>query len=105
MYPINPAAVLHDGKIHLLYTAAGDMDIEHKLYVGHAVSDDGFHFERVSDEPFISPSPDEFDGFDAGGVEDPRAVKIDGTVYITYCARAIPHWSYLIGKRLEKAPT
>ncbi len=30
----NPAAILHDGKVHMIYTAAGDMDIEHKLRLG-----------------------------------------------------------------------
>ena len=101
----NPAAVLHDGKVHLLYTAAGDVDITHKLYVGHAVSTDGFHFERVGTEPFIAPSADAFDGFDAGGVEDPRAVKIDDTIYVTYCARSVPHWSFITGTRLANPPT
>jgi len=101
----NPAAVVHDGKVHLLYTAAGDIDEVHKLYVGRAVSEDGFHFERVGDDPFIAPCSDEFEGFDAGGVEDPRAVMIEDTIYITYCARAIPHWSFISGERLENPPT
>jgi predicted GH43/DUF377 family glycosyl hydrolase len=101
----NPAAVVHDGKVHLLYTAAGDIDVEHKLCVGQAVSTDGFHFERVSDGPFIAPSASEFQGFDAGGVEDPRAVKIDDTIYITYCARSVPHWSFIMGQRLANPPT
>jgi predicted GH43/DUF377 family glycosyl hydrolase len=101
----NPAAVLHEGKVHLFYTAAGDIDVEHKLCLGHAVSSDGFNFERVGDEPFIAPSASEFDGFDAGGVEDPRAVSIDGTIYITYCARSVPHWSFIMGQRLANPPT
>jgi predicted GH43/DUF377 family glycosyl hydrolase len=98
----NPAAVLHDGKVHLIYTAAGDMDIEHKIYLGHAVSTDGIHFERVDSEPFAAP----FKGtFDAGGIEDPRAVKIDDNIYITYCARAVPHWSFIQGERYVSPPT
>ncbi len=101
----NPAVVIHAGKIHLLYTAAGDIDLEHKLFIGHAVSSDGFNFERVDEQPFITPSSSEFEGFDAGGVEDPRAVKIDGTIYISYCARAIPCWNYAQGERLENPPT
>lgn len=101
----NPAVVFHNGEVHLIYTAAGDMDIEHKLYLGHAVSQDGYHFERVREEPLVSPSSEEFEGFDAGGVEDPRAVVIDGTVYITYCARSVPHWSFILGERLKNPPT
>jgi beta-1,2-mannobiose phosphorylase / 1,2-beta-oligomannan phosphorylase len=101
----NPAAVVHDGKIHLIYTATGDIDIEHKLYLGHAVSTDGFHFDFAGAEPFAEPSATEFDGFDAGGMEDPRAVKIDGRIYITYCARSVPHWSFIQGQRLKNPPT
>ncbi|MDZ4199765.1 MAG: glycosidase, partial [Kiritimatiellia bacterium] len=101
----NPAAIELDGKIHLIYTAAGDMDVEHKLRLGHAVSSDGFHFEFVGEIPFAEPSATEFDGFDAGGMEDPRAVKIDGQIYISYCARAVPHWSFIQGRRLAQPPT
>lgn len=101
----NPAAILHEGNIHLIYTAAGDIDIEHKLRLGHAVSSDGFHFDFVGTEPFAEPSATEFDGFDAGGMEDPRAVKIDGRIYISYCARSVPHWSFLMGERLTNPPT
>jgi predicted GH43/DUF377 family glycosyl hydrolase len=101
----NPAAILHDGKVHLIYTAAGDIDIEHKLWLGHAVSSDGFNFEFVGNEPFAEGSSDEFDGFDVGGMEDPRAVKIDDTIYISYCARSVPHWSFILGQRLEHPPT
>ena len=101
----NPAVVLRDGTVHLIYTAAADMDIEHKLYLGHAISRDGFHFERVSDEPFVQPSAEAFDGFDAGGVEDPRAVTIEGTTYITYCARAMPCWTHHLGGRHPNPPT
>lgn len=101
----NPAAILHDGRVHLLYTAAGDMDVEHKLYLGHAVSADGYHFERVKEAPLVQPDSFVFNGFDAGGIEDPRAVKIDDTIFITYCARAIPLWSYLQGKRMTNPPS
>jgi len=101
----NPAAILHNGRIHMVYTAAGDMDIEHRLRLGHAVSDDGFNFDFVGDEPFAEGSADEFDGFDFGGMEDPRAVKIDGTIYISYCARSVPHWSFILGQRLKNPPT
>jgi len=101
----NPAVIKHNGKIHLIYTAAGDIDIEHKLYLGHAVSSDGFNFEFAGAGPFAIPSKDEFDGFDAGGMEDPRAVKIDGRIYITYCARSVPHWSFIEGERLKNPPS
>ena len=101
----NPAAIFHEGKIHMIYTAASDVDIEHKLRLGHAVSSDGFNFEFVGTEPFAEGSIVEFDGFDAGGMEDPRSVKIDGTIYISYCARSVPQWSFICGQRLKNPPT
>lgn len=59
-------------KVYLLYRAAGE-DAEHKIYLGLAISKDGYHFERMSDRPVFSPSAD---GFDAGCVEDPRIIKM-----------------------------
>jgi predicted GH43/DUF377 family glycosyl hydrolase len=95
----NPAAILHDGKVHLIYTATGDLKYDHILYQGLAVSEDGYHFRRVSDEPYIAPSPDTFHGFDAGSVEDARIVKIDDTFYMTYMARAVGALSWKRGVR------
>ena len=101
----NPAAIMHEGKVHLIYTAAGDLKWDHTLYLGRAVSEDGYHFERVSDEPYVAPQPDTFEGFDAGGVEDPRIVRIDDTFYMTYMARAVPAVAFWRGKRLEPCPS
>lgn len=100
----NPAAVMHDGKVHLLYTAAGELEKDFKMYLGHAVSSDGFNFEFVSDEPVVMPSETEFDGFDAGSVEDARAVKIGDTIYVTYVARSFSHSAFLRGERLKNPP-
>jgi predicted GH43/DUF377 family glycosyl hydrolase len=70
--------------VYMLYRAAGH-DIEHVVHLGLAVSQDGIHFKRASDQPVFSPSKD---GFDAGCIEDPRIVKIDDYYYITYACRA-----------------
>ena len=50
----NPAAVVKDGQVVLLYRAHADDIISH---VGLATSDDGIHFERHP-EPVLSPSED-----------------------------------------------
>lgn len=78
------------GEVRMLYRAAGD-DPEHRIYFGLAVSQDGIHFERVSDKPVFSPS---LDGFDAGCVEDPRIVKMGEYYYITYATRPFPPGQY-----------
>lgn len=86
----NPAAFYDNGKFYLLYRAAGD-DKEHYIYIGLAVSDDGFHFKRVSDKPVLSPTAN---SFDAGSVEDPRIVKFDDEYYMTYAFRPYPPGRY-----------
>lgn len=100
----NPAAIWHDNKVHLIYTASGDFVRDHLIYLGHATSNDGINFTRCSDEPMIMPSADEFFGFDAGGMEDPRIVKIDDYFYITYMARAVPFLAFHRGVTRDDIP-
>jgi len=84
----NPAAWYDDDKreVLLLYRAA-ESGPEYKCYFGLAVSNDGYHFERVSDQPAFSPS---VEGFDGSTVQDPRMVKIGEYYYITYACRFYP---------------
>ncbi|WP_109832065.1 glycoside hydrolase family 130 protein [Reichenbachiella versicolor] len=86
----NPGAWYEDGRFYLLYRAAGN-DIEHRIHLGLAISEDGVNFKRVSDSPVLSPSED---GPDAGCVEDPRIVKFDDKFYVTYAYRAYAPGQY-----------
>lgn len=95
----NPGAWYEDGTFYLLYRAAGD-EKEHVIRFGLATSKDGFHFERVSDKPVISPS---VDGPDSGAVEDPRIVKFGETFYITYAYRPFHPGQYWLPEE-EKQP-
>jgi beta-1,2-mannosidase len=73
----NPAVVLHDGKVVMLYRA---QDENGTSRLGYAESTDGIHFARRP-EPVLSPETDyEKDG----GVEDPRLVKFGDIYYLTY---------------------
>ena len=73
----NPATVIHNGKIAMLYRA---QDASGTSRLGYAESSDGTHFTRRP-EPVLSPETDyEKDG----GVEDPRLQKLDDTFYLTY---------------------
>ncbi|MEN1680957.1 MAG: glycosidase [Planctomycetota bacterium] len=81
----NPGVWLDDdGTFQMLYRAAGD-DEDHVIRFGLATSKDGVHFSRTGSEPILSPS---IDGPDAGCIEDPRIVRLDGHYYITYAYRA-----------------
>lgn len=80
----NPGVIYDRGTFHMLYRAAGH-DAKHVIRFGLATSRDGFNFTRAQPEPALSPSAD---GEDAGCIEDPRIVKINGRFLITYAYRA-----------------
>jgi len=73
----NPALVVHDNKIVMLYRA---QDKQGTSRLGYAESSDGIHFTRRP-EPVLSPEADYEKG---GGVEDPRLVQLGDTYYLTY---------------------
>ncbi|KND49720.1 MAG: Glycosidase PH1107-related protein [Parcubacteria bacterium C7867-008] len=89
---LNPAAVATDDKTHLFYRAIGNDGVSR---LGYASSEDGTNFnERLPYpvfsaeslrngtyryDPVLYPS-----GGSWGGTEDPRAVIIDGIVYLTF---------------------
>ncbi len=73
----NPAVILHNGKLVMLYRAQDKLGTSR---LGYAESSDGVHFTRAS-QPVLSPEAAyEKDG----GVEDPRLVKFGDTYYLTY---------------------
>jgi predicted GH43/DUF377 family glycosyl hydrolase len=89
LHTFNPAAIVRDGKIFVLYRAeddSGAMEIGgHTSRLGLAESRDGIHFTR-RDAPVFFPANDEQQPREwPGGVEDPRIVeREDGTYVLTY---------------------
>lgn len=89
LHTFNPAAIVRDGKIYVLYRAeddTGKMEIGgHTSRVGMAESADGIHFTRRA-EPVFYPAEDSQQSREWwGGVEDPRIVESDdGTYVLTY---------------------
>jgi predicted GH43/DUF377 family glycosyl hydrolase len=94
----NPTVFMHDDKIYILYRAIGDDNIS---VVGLATSTDGITIDEQHDTPIYIPR----EGFEGGklsfnehevpvfgsgggwgGCEDPKVVKIDDRIYITYVA-------------------
>lgn len=98
----NPAAFYDDGEVHLIYRAIGSNGIS---VFGYSASDDGLTFKKRLSKPIFEPT----EGFDLpdpkkmktpamynpevyasgggwGGCEDPRAVKINNRIYVTYVA-------------------
>ena len=84
----NPATVVRDGKLYLLYRAQDAVGRPAGTSrIGLAESIDGFHFTR-RDRPVLYPDNDAFRRYEwEGGCEDPRVVEDDkGVYYMTYTA-------------------
>ena len=90
-----------DKQLVLMLYRAAEAHPEYKCYFGLAISNDGYHFERVSDEPTVSPS---VDGFDASTIQDPRMVKMGDYYYIAYAARHFPFGQFWLPKEQQYRP-
>ncbi len=100
----NPAAYKDDdGVVHLLYRAIGNDGVSR---VGYLKSNDGFSIdERISYPIFFLENIREHDihfrydpilfpsGGSWGGAEDPRLVKIEDTIYLTF--NAFDGWDFI----------
>ncbi len=72
----NPAAIVVDDTVVLLYRAHGT---DLRSVIGMATSADGVHFERRRD-PILVPEHD----YERRGCEDPRISVVEGTYHLTY---------------------
>ncbi|HUX45137.1 MAG TPA: glycoside hydrolase family 130 protein [Terracidiphilus sp.] len=86
LHTFNPAAIVRDGKVYVLYRAednTGAMEIGgHTSRLGMAVSKDGIHFKRMP-EPVFYPADDGQKAREwPGGVEDPRIVEAPDRMYV-----------------------
>ncbi len=109
----NPGAIIHNGRVHLFYRALGPDGMSR---VGYASSADGIHFDErlpypvytaesikaaANHHPYTSPAVLFYDrlmyasGGGWGGCEDPRAVKLDGRIYMTF--NMLNNWDMRVG--------
>lgn len=82
----NPAAIVKDGKINVLYRAEQDRHIDsiggHTSRIGLATSKDGITYTTAK-EPIFYPDNDTQKEFEwIGGTEDPRIVESENGMYI-----------------------
>jgi predicted GH43/DUF377 family glycosyl hydrolase len=89
LHTFNPAAVVRNGKVYVLYRAeddSGEMRIGlHTSRLGLAESEDGIHFTRRPEPVFYPGNDSQKDREWPGGCEDPRVVESeDGTYVLTY---------------------
>lgn len=107
LHTFNPAAVVRDGKVYVLYRAednSGEMKIGmHVSRLGLAVSDDGVHFQRRVEPVFYPDKDAQADREHPGGVEDPRIVEAeDGTYVMTYTQWSRKRQAYTVGIATSK---
>lgn len=84
----NPAAVVREGKVYLLYRAEDSVGrFNGTSRIGLAVSDDGITFTRQP-QPVLYPDEDFMKKYEwEGGIEDPRVVETEeGRYLLTYSA-------------------
>ncbi len=90
----NPAAWYDaEKKEFLILYRAAESHPDYKCYFGLARSKDGYHFERVSDQPVFSPS---VEGCDGATIQDPRITKMGEWFYVTYACRHYPFGQFWI---------
>jgi predicted GH43/DUF377 family glycosyl hydrolase len=81
----NPAAVLKDNKVHIIYRARGEDKI-HDIPIsrlGYAIlKNDGVTIEKRFEKPIVEPEK----WYEPAGCEDPRITEIDGKYYLLYTA-------------------
>lgn len=83
----NPATIDLDGSIYILYRA---MDAFNTSSIGLAISKDGTTIDERLPQPIYVPRADfemkRGDAMNNSGCEDPRIVRFDDTLYMTYTA-------------------
>jgi beta-1,2-mannosidase len=87
-YVFNPAAVVRDNKVYLIFRAEDKIgQFGGTSRLGLAVSEDGLNFKKYPD-PILYPDNDSLLGYEKdGGIEDPRITETeDGTYVLTYTA-------------------
>ncbi len=85
MATFNPAALLLDDSVHLLYRAVGDY-VTYASALGYARFSTHLELVARSERPLFGPDPYLWEA----SVEDPRLVAIEGTVYLTYVTTPRP---------------
>ena len=102
LHTFNPAAIVRDGKIYILYRAEDDSGPAqigmHVSRLGLASSSDGIHFTRQTEPVFFADNDSQSSREVPGGVEDPRIVEApDGTYVMTYTQWSRQRHAYSVG--------
>ena len=83
----NPAAIVKDERVYLLYRAEEGYYVSYNSRIALATSADGFSLARYQENPVVDIDPNRPE--EARGCEDPRVIQLeDGRYFMTYTAYA-----------------
>lgn len=83
----NPAAIVKDNKVYLLYRAEEGYYTSYNSRIGLATSSNGFLFKRYRQNPIVDIDPNRQE--ETRGCEDPRVIQLeDARYFMTYTAYA-----------------
>ena len=93
----NPAAIVKDDKVYLLFRAEDNPSaiLGHRTSrIGLAISEDGINFKKHP-TPVLYPDKDEFMKYDyPGGCEDPRIIQTEDGLYVM----VYTSWNYEVAR-------
>jgi len=81
-----PSVVRFKGKYHMFYTGVVRGLIKKNLSIGHAVSDDGVNWRKVSDKPLLKPTGNLLRDWNGFHVAEPGAVVFNNQLYLYFHA-------------------
>lgn len=81
-----PSVVRFKGKYHMFYTGIVKGLIKQKMAIGHAISDDGITWRRVSEKPLIKPTGNFFRDWNGFHVAEPGAVVFNNRLFVYFHA-------------------
>lgn len=81
-----PSVVKFKGKYHMFYTGVVRGFFKQKLAIGHAISEDGIAWRKVSDTPFLAPTGNPNKDWNGYHVAEPGAVVFNNMLYVYFHA-------------------
>lgn len=84
-----PSVVKFKGKYHMFYSGVVRGLLKQELAIGHAVSDDGINWIKVSDKPLLAPTGRPNKDWNGYHVAEPGAVVFNNKLYLYFHASGL----------------
>jgi len=81
-----PSVIKFKGKYHMFYTGVVKGFIKQDLSIGHAISNDGINWKKVSDKALLAPTGNMFSDWNGFHVAEPGAVVFKNKIYLYFHA-------------------